>query len=572
MRTARPSADARPTDDADLVLVRGVVRSLDKRSHCYEALACRRGQIIELGDSRSILDRCGPATRVIDLEGRAVVPGLVDAHAHMDREGLKGILPSLAGARSASDVVARISDLVRSRAPGEWIVTMPLGEPPNYDDPAAVLGGRLPDRWDLDAVSPDNPVYIRAKWGHWGEGGNLVSVANSRALRLAGIDEATEPPWSGITIERRWDGQPTGRFWERTFIPLVEHTLMRCAPTFSAQDRRQGLVESMRIYNSLGTTAVFEGHGLSAEVLDAYRSVVRSGRASVRADVLLSPSWGLDDQGPADRVGAVRERLAGEGVGNEWLRTCGVFLDDGRPEEYGLRAQAMPRTGWAGFAQDDGLPVEQVDAFLLEAARRRLRVGMIASPALLDILDGVHAKVPLNGLRWVLAHVRVLSPRDVARIRSMGLVVTTHTSAYIEKRGIESREALGEAREDWIVPLRSLLTAGVPVAFGSDNMPPSLFRSVWHAVARQSGPERTRIAPGECLSREEALKVASGGGAYVCASEQRRGTLETGKLADLAVLDADPMTVELDALKDIRAVLTVVDGNVVYYDQDSISG
>src|SRR5215475_14179685 len=168
----------------DLILLRGRIITLDSALRVGEAVALTGDRITTVGASADVRRLAGADTRVIDLRGRAVIPGLVDAHAHMDREGLKSLYPSLAGARSIDDVLQRIEPLVKAAAPGEWIVTMPLGDPPYYFDvPGQLREQRFPTRRDLDRVAPRHPVYIRSIWGYWRHTLPLVSIANSEALR-----------------------------------------------------------------------------------------------------------------------------------------------------------------------------------------------------------------------------------------------------------------------------------------------------------------------------------------------------------------------------------------------------
>ena len=172
----------------DLAVTGGKVATLDAQDRMVSSLAIAGGRIQAVGSDAEIEALCGPTTRRIAAAGRLVVPGLIDGHAHMDREGLKERLPSLSGCRSIDDILQRIEALVRETPPGEWIVTMPIGEPPFYEGvPGLLAEGRVPNRRDLDRVSPDHPVYIRPIWGHWRNSLPLVSVANSRALALAGI-------------------------------------------------------------------------------------------------------------------------------------------------------------------------------------------------------------------------------------------------------------------------------------------------------------------------------------------------------------------------------------------------
>ena len=551
----------------DLILHGGTILTVDSGFSTASALAVKDGRFIAVGDTETILPLARDATHVIDAAGRTVVPGLIDGHAHMDREGLKrSVYPSLEGCRSVAAICDRIADLARNAEPGAWIVTMPVGDPPNYYGvPDSLEEGRYPTRDDLDRAAPDNPVYVKSIWGPWRHVLPLVSIANSRALQEAGIDRDTTPPCPSIEIEKDPStGEPTGVFIEDTPYPIVELSLMRAAGGFTAENRLTGLKESMRLYNSFGTTSVFEGHGVAAEVLSAYQALAVRGESSVRSNLVFSPSW--NTIAPADRedvLAAWGRWLAGRGLGDSTLRLAGLFAEFEGGEEHAIRARANPYTGWAGFHFDSGLPRDDLKQLLITAARLGIRVSGIVPP-MLDLFEEVDRVAPIAEQRWVLGHINVLSGDDIQRISDLGLILTTHTNRYIFKEGPLLRERIGAARENDIVPLRRLLDAGVHVSFATDNVPISLWNPVWHAVARKSRDTGETVAPDEKISRAEALRCATAEGAWLSFEETEKGSIEPGKLADFAVLSEDPMTCAEDAIKGISAGLTVVNGNIVY--------
>lgn len=554
----RNGADASP----DLVLLNGRIDSEGRR---HEALAVSGEHIAALGSSSAISATVSAGTEVIELGGRTVIAGLIDGHAHLDREGLKERLPSLADCRSIEDIVARIADIARTKKPGEWIVTMPIGRPPGYEDVlAGIAEGRYPTRRDLDRAAPDNPVYIRSIWGYWRSALPLVSVANSMALKLAGIDASTLSPAQSVEICRDpATGEPTGVFVETNKMPVVELGLMRRAPNFSAQDRSEGLAASMRAYSAAGTTSVFEGHGVAAEVLQAYRAVRASGRQSVRAAMVFSPVWASTS---ADDCTALLQSwghwLAGRGLGDDWLGMAGIYGEIDGSVERTLRSAAFPQTGWAGFHYNSSLPRAALKEVLVEAARNGIRaVGIL--PNMLDLFAEVNEIAPITGQRWVLGHIVSLTPDQVRQVADLGLAVTTHMTAYVYKRGSELADKLGKERAGEIVPLRSLREAGVPISFGSDNAPLSLFHSIAHAVNRRDRLGAI-IAPEQALTREEALECATRGGAALTFEEAQKGSVAAGKLADLAVLSDDPFTCAPEQLADISSELTIAGGRVVH--------
>ena len=551
---------------ADWVLHGGRIITVDAQFSIAEAVAIAGNRIAYVGDSASALAMADNRTRVIDLTGRAVMPGLIDGHAHMDREGLKQVFPSLAGARSIADIKDKIADLARGTPRGEWIVTMPLGDPPYYFDvPQCYAENRLPTRHDLDAAAPDHPVYIRPIWGFWRHTTPLVSVANTRALQAAGITRDTAAPVESVGIDKdAATGEPTGIFYDHTIMSVVEMTLMRAATGFSLADRTRTLPPAMQAYHAFGTTSVFEEHGVAGELLRAYKIVHARGEQTMRATLVMSPRWTDVPAGGFERVvGDWASWLAGRGFGDDFLRVSGIFVDIGGSREDDLRAGTWPYTGWAGFNVATGLPRERAKELCVACAKLKIRVVAIW-PNMLDVFDEVNREIDITGQRWVLGHVSSLTPAQIAKVRELGLVCTSHTNRYVFKEGHLLKEKFGPARENEIAPLKSLIDAGVPIALATDNVPPSLFYPVWQSVYRKNRYTGEAIAPAQALTREEALRAATISGAYVTWEETIKGSLEAGKLADLAVLSHDPLTCSEEQLKDMRAEMTIVDGRVVY--------
>jgi predicted amidohydrolase YtcJ len=557
---------------ADRIFHNGRVITLNAGSTICSALAVRNERILATGNEELVRAAAHPTTEMVDLGGKVVIPGLADSHAHMDREGLKDIYPSLAGAKSIDDVLARIAQLVKTAAPGAWIVTMPIGQPPSYwDVPDNLAERRWPTRHDLDQVAPNNPVYIRPIWGFWRHKLPLVSVANSCALDRCGINRHTEAPAASVTIEKDSAGDVTGVFTEWTYMSIVELTLMRAAGGFTHQDRVQALKRSMAAYNAFGTTAVFEEHGVSGEVLAAYRTLREQGRPSVRANLLFSPPWStVPGVAPKTMLGTWGAWLGGRGFGDDYVRAGGLYvlLDDDSdgprsPIENALRASASPYTGWAGFYYDAGLPRDRLKEVLIAAANEDIRcVGLTAD--LLDLYGEVDRIVPIRDKRWVLGHVSVLSKEQIAKIRDLGLAVSTHTNRYIWRTGTRVADAVGAEHESTISPLASLKAAGVSFGLATDNVPTSMFYPIWQSVARKDRTTGRTIAPGEKISREDALRAATLGGAYLTRDERDRGSLEAGKLADFVCLSDDPLCIDEDRIKDIVAEFVVVGGRTVF--------
>ncbi len=202
-------------------------------------------------------------------------------------------------------------------------------------------------------------------------------------------------------------------------------------------------------------------------------------------------------------------------------------------------------------------------ALLKAAAKEKLRVFAIQMQ-MLDYFVEVAREAPIAGLRWVIAHPVTVDATQLAQLRDLGVVVTTHTNAYLWKKAAAIAASLGAAKVDTLCPLRSLIDAGVPVTLATDNVPISMWPCIWQAVERIDRDTGSVIAPGQRISREEALRCATVSGAYLCMEERQRGTLEPGKLADLIVLDEDPLTIDAARLQRIEPALTIAGGKIVW--------
>ncbi len=554
-----------PMRNAELILTNAKIATLDSDDRIASALAIADGRFLAVGSDTEIENLATSATRRIDVSGKLVVPGLIDGHAHMDREGLKDVLPSLSGCVSIADILARIAELALRTPPGEWIVTMPIGEPPFYEGvPDNLAEKRVPTRQELDSVAPDHPVYIRPIWGHWRNTLPLVSIANSLALERAGITRDTQVPVPSIQIDKDLaTGEPNGIFYEFTYKPIVEKTLMNCIPRFTLDDRIAGLRRSMAVYNGYGTTSVFEGHGIAGEVFAAYQHLREEGPLPVRASLMFSPAWSSTDKETVlDFLVDWTRWLARRGLGDDYLRMAGMYTESDYSEENRLRALCGPYTGWAGFNFDSCLPEDVMLEMMVEAARNGIRIGSF-SPRILDLYESVNKRAPIDDQRWLIEHVGIFSEDEIKRVRDLGLVLQAYSSKWIVQDGEGLRADLGDNGVERVLPLRDLIEAGIHVSLATDNVPPTMFEPISHAVSRKTDAGKM-LGPGQRVSRMEALACASKEGAWLSFEEDQKGTIETGKLADLAILSDDLLETEEENIPDICADLTVTGGAVTF--------
>lgn len=542
----------------------GNIVTMDAASPRAEAMLIRDGRIVGVGRNDEIAGDLPFGTETVDLEGRCVIPGLIDAHAHMEREGLKDIRIGLADARSLDDVLSRVAAAAAAKPKGEWIVTMPVGTAPYYlDGPSALVEGRLANRWELDEVAPDHAVYIMAPFGTWSRVPTYAAL-NSLALERAGILEGTRARCDGVEIVCDSDGVPSGIIIERNERPSLEFDLLKSLPRFTWHQRFEAIQRSMRIYNAAGTTSVYEGHGSYAMSVGLYQRLWEERKLSVRVSLTISPTWSNPDE--ARRI--MRDWLGfarGRGLGDEWLRVSGVYIGFGGNACISeLMRESLPDTGWAGFVEwcnDE----EQYAALVSLAAEFDLRVHTVILEDLgrvLPIFERLAERYPIASRRWVMEHVGQLAPSDHQRVRRLGLIITTIPVYQLWKNGDDYFDAPNEGNE--VAAHKSLLEAGITVAIGTDNIPVSLFRTM--AVTRQRREHVTGrcIGPDQRLDGMAALRTCTIEAARLSFEEELKGSLTPGKLADFSILSCDPTIVDDKTLETLKPDATVVDGRFVF--------
>jgi predicted amidohydrolase YtcJ len=548
----------------DLILHGGKVITLDRSSRVAQAIAVRSGHIAAVGDDAALCKEAHPATRLIDLVGRSVLPGFFDAHPHADREGLKarGGIP-IAGLHSVADIVDVVKRAARTTPVGEWIVLMPMGEPPHeyVSRPEQLTEGRFPTRHDLDAAAPDHPVYIRAVWGWWSRR-PFPSVANSLALRRADVTRETPAPHN-VEIVKDARGEPTGVFLERNFVPVLEYTLFRDLPRFKYSDRVDSVRLGTQAYVAAGTTSLYEGHGLTPTVIRAYRENAERGALPLRVHAPVSmPSAAFDDKRLLDLFYHYAGPAGGRGRGDDILRVEGINLGGHADTTVAdIIAGGYPYDQWAGHFYQAMTP-ERFVKLGIEAARLGLRVNCVVSRDLeyaLSAYEAIDNEVPIRDRRWVVIHVNQASDAQIRRMKALGVIATV-VPGFLWMAG--DRYGLDKLGGDGI-PIRRMLDGGVPVALSTDGVPYSMLWTAWEAIARWDEDGQRQLGDSQ-LSREEALRLAVQSGHRLTWNEDRYGTLEVGKEADMVVLDEDPLSCDLDRLKDIRVDRTFLGGHQVF--------
>jgi predicted amidohydrolase YtcJ len=547
----------------DLIIHGANVITLDRSSSLAEAIGIRDGRIVSVGSSEKLFAQRAPATRLLDARGRTVMPGLFDAHPHMDRQGLKerGGIP-LDGCTSISELLDVVREAAKRTPVGEWIVLMPMGTPPTdyVYKPEQLKEKRFPTRHDLDKAAPNHPVYIRAPWGWWSHR-PFPSVANSRAIELAGVTKDTKLPYNTKALLLD-DGELSGVFLDRNYAPVIEYTLFRCVPRLTYEDRVAGVRSGAASYSAVGTTSAYEGHGLTPAIIDGYKKVHADGELSVRMQIPLSvPTAAFENHKIKDILHHWADGLRDRGTGDDILRFEGVCFDVGDASVAKIIAGDYPYEQWAGHFYQS-LPHDRFVELGVVAAQLGLRMNCLVCYDLERVLrayEDIDRQVSIRERRWVIIHVTQATPDQLKRIKALGLVATvTPGFMYMasDRFGLNELGASG-------TPIRQLVDAGIPVALSTDNVPYSMFFAMWQALSRWDNDSRSKLGDSH-LSREEALRLCTVTGHQLTWSESDRGTLEVGKAADLIIVDRNPLVCVEDEIKDIAVEHTFVAGREVF--------
>lgn len=526
---------------ADLVLVGGPVVTLGDAG-LVEGIAVRGDRIVVAGAEAEVRGLVGPDTRVIELEGRSVLPGLADNHLHSIGGG-PGV--DLSEARSLEEILSAIRERAGEVPASEVIVT-------NSDWHEGQLAEqRLPYRDDLDRAAPDHPVVV-VRGGH-------EYILNSVALERWGIDAST-PAVVGGRIGRYDDGRLNGELVDQA-KGLVD------LPARPALDRTAGkdaLEEQYRTLNRRGLTSV-RHPGTSVEQYELIRELRDEGRLTVRVEVLFrAPRSGSPE--------ALREAMAAwpDAGGDEWLSVGGVKLGVDGGFEGGLMREPYEEP-WGEGGTYYGLQTVDRDAFrasvlALRQADRRVATHAVGDSAIDLVLDAYRAAdslAPIVGRRWVMEHGFIPREDHFEEMRSLGLVVSVQDHLYVAAPSLV--EYWGAERAGWTTPLRAYIEADIPVSLGTDA-PVVPYDPWWmlHHFTTRGTISAGVLDDAQAVDRLSALRAATEGYAYLVFAEDERGTLEEGKQADLIVTTESYLECPDPCLETMEVDLTVVDGRIVW--------
>ncbi len=541
-------ASAQNGRTADLILRHGAVYTMDAARSWVQSVAVSNGRIIYAGPDAGAAGLAGPSTKIIDLGGRKVLPGFHDSHVHLMEGGVGMSLCNLKDVATPQEVLAEIRKYAAAHPSQPWVTGA------GWDLP--VFPGGIPRKEQLDEAVSDRPAYMESADGHSG-------WANSKALALAGITKDTPDP-AGGRIERDPDSkQPTG-----TLRESARELVTSKIPPATASEDAAGLKRAVEFANSLGIVSVQEADA-SDEILNAYWALDTQGQLAVKAVAALR----TDPRKGDDQVAGLIERRA-KFSGKRLRATAAKIFADGVIET-GTAALLEPYLNRGDSRGELNFEPERLANFVTRLDREGFQVHIhaIGDRAIRVSLDAHAAAQKANGRRDArhhIAHLELIEPEDISRFRDLGVIANfqplwAFADPYVRDLTLGP---LGPQRSRWIYPIASVLKTGAMMAAGSDWPVTSLnpIPAIQVAVTRRgpTEPEGPAWIPDEKIDLAEVLAAYTINGAYLNHEEKETGSIETGKAADLIVLDRDLFKVLPEKIHEAKVVLTLLEGKEVF--------
>ena len=540
----------------DVILHHGVIHTLDAVNTVVSAIAIKNGRILVSDDYTKLLPLAASHTKVIDLAGRTVIPGIFDSHAHLLEVGIKLTQVRLDECQSPAEMMELVRERAKITPPGTWIIGQGWNEG-NFTGKAA---GSLPTRWDIDPATSAHPVILMRFFN--------TDVVNSMALRLARVDRHTLDPASG-KIEHDASGEPNGLL--RAAAKLLVRSLL---PRPTLAEMHNGLRLGCEEFNRYGITSVLDP-GLYPHEVHAYQSYYQQGaggKAKLSVRMSLLANWhGFREEESASELDA-RARGFGlmSGLGDEWLRFAGLKM--------AIDGGTSSHTAWMYEPFEGETVVKEYNRLAVDALYRYFRTaqelgwdvgihtcGDKAMDVAVETFARVAREVPQADMRHNIIHAYFPSEHALKLMgeHQIGAVVQP-TFLYWE--GDLIFRDVGARRAANYKPVRNYLAHGVPTTASSDvPSTPSCnpFPALYALVTRKNNLDHY-VGREQAISRLEALRLYTQAGTWLTREERSKGTLEAGKLADLTVLDRDYFQVSEAAIKEIAVVATITGGEVVW--------
>ncbi len=535
---------------ADLVLRGGKVVTVDENFSIQEAVVVRDDRIIFVGSLKKAESFIGPDTEILDLDGTLVLPGLIDAHAHLYSLGQELTRLNVTGTKSYAEIIEKVAEKVKTVQPGEWIVGGRWDQN-DWEDK------NFPVHDPLSAVSPENPVYLRRVDGN-------SAFANAKALELAGISRETPDPFGGV-IHRKKNGEPSGVLINRAMNQVADQI-----PKDTEEQYRERILKAVRSCLSVGLTGVHEA-GISPKEITFYKSLIDENLLGLRVYAMLGEQENPVLEG--DLAAYFRENRI-EQYGNHFLsvRSVKLFFDGA----LGSRGAAFFEP-YSDDPENIGL-LRITPDYIFRVAKAALEtdmgvnthcIGIRGNRLCLDAYERALKENPKEDHRFRIEHAQIVRPQDIRKFVDLGVIPAmqpTHCTSdmyFVEER-------IGPSRAKGAYAWRDFLNAGLRIPCGSDFPVESVnpLYGIYAAVTRQdpSGWPEGGWFPDQVMTIEEAIRGYTIWAAYGAFNENILGSIEVGKLADFTVLDKDILELEPKEILETKVVFTIVSGKVAYKD------
>ncbi len=528
---------------ADLIVTNGRIYTVDPNRPFVDALVIKDGRVLFTGSTRLAESYKGTATQVIDLDGKTVIPGMIDAHAHLSGLGSALRNVDLVGTTSYDEVIARVAARAREVPPGSWIVGRGWDQ---NDWPDT----RFPTHEALSRAVPNHPVYLTRVDGH-------AALVNAAAMRAAGVAKDTRDTQGG-RLERNADGTPTG-----VLIDDAMGHVGRRIPETTADELRKGTEAALAEVNRWGLTSVHDA-GVSRRQIALYEEIAKEGRFTLRSYIMIQP----DDSSLATFFG--RGPQSGLYDGHLWIRSIKAYADGA----LGSRGAALlepysddPHTTGLTRIQPDRLRHVAVEALKHGFQLNTHAIGDRGNRMVLDAYEAALDSVPSGDHRFRIEHAQIIHSDDVPRFSELG-VIPAMQSSHQTSDMYWAGNRLGQARLLGSYAWRSLLNTGVVIPNGSDFPVEQVNPLIsFHAAFTRQDARNWPVGgwfPQERMTREEALKSMTIWAAYAGFMDKDVGSLEQGKYADFVILDQDIMQVPPELVLKTRVLATYLGGKAVY--------
>lgn len=554
MGCAESASDEPAANPADLVFRNGSIYTVDVNRSWADSVAISDGRIVYVGTDEGAAERIGPSTKVVDLDGRMMLPGFQDVHIHPIGGGIEALACSLNGLATLDEYLAKIETCARENPDREWIVGG--GWSMSVFGPGANASRKL-----LDEVVPNRPVMLTSADGH-------SAWVNSKALEIAGITAETPDPADGV-IDRGPGGEPLGSLQEGAMSLVGKH-----APAIDLETRTAGLKYAINMLNDYGITSIQDASVYEAD-LEAYRALDQRGELSLR--VVASLWW--DREKGVEQIDEFK-RLRSEYTEGRVRATTVKIMQDGVMENY-TAAMLEPYVGQGGNKGIPMVPPGELKTAVtaLDAAGFQVHFHAIGDAAIRQSLDAVEAALMENGNlqhRHHISHLELIDPADIPRFAELQVVANfqplwAFADSYITDLTIPF---IGQERSQWLYPIASVHRSGGMIAFGSDWSVSTAnpFDQMETAITRMGSDGETSepFLPEQRIDLPLALAAFTINAAYVNTQEDVTGSLEVGKYADLIVLDQNLFDVSPEAISETAVLLTMIEGEVVHGDLSAL--